>query len=71
MPNIEIPQDLYDRFAKRAAEKGYASVEAYLAWALRQMADKIGDRLETPTQRYTAEQEATVRDRLRSLGYID
>lgn len=71
MPSIEIPQDAYDRFAARAAAKGYASADAYLAWALGQLADKLKDESPAPEHRYTAAEEDTVRDRLRSLGYID
>ena len=73
MPNIEIPQELYDRFEKRAKEKGYASAESYLQWVLREIAVRLLN-ASTPTsshKTYTPEQEATVKDRLRSLGYID
>ena len=72
MPNIEVSQDLYNRFAKRAATKGYASTDAYLMWALRQLADKIESAEPAAAPHtYTAKEEDTVRDRLRSLGYID
>lgn len=69
MPIIEIPQDLADRFAARAKEKGFASTEAYIQWALNEMAKKIAP--PSSTLPYNDQEEAMVKDRLRSLGYID
>lgn len=67
---IEISQDLADRFAVRAKEKGFASTEAYIQWALGEMAKKIVSPSSAATP-YNDQEEAMVKDRLRSLGYID
>ena len=69
MPDLQIPQATFDRFAARAKEKGFASTEAYLLWLLEQMAEKLPTN-GTPGA-YTDQEKEMVQDRLRALGYID
>lgn len=75
MPHIEIPQELYNQFVGRAKEKGFSSPGEYLLWVLREIAlrlpESTKDKVTGHTPIYTPEQEAIVKDRLRSLGYID
>lgn len=73
MPTIEIPQKLFDAFTRRAVEKGFGSATAYLQWVLGEIADRLdaGGAHGDQKKSYTPEEEEIIKDRLRSLGYID
>ncbi len=69
MPEIEIDDTHWDRFAERAEEKGFDSTEAYVQHVLRQVYDKL--RRQDDEATYSEEDEETVKDRLKNLGYMD
>lgn len=73
MPKLEISQGLFDAFAARAQAKGFPSAEAYLLWVLREIAQRLPESAKDigHARVYTPEQDAIVKNRLRSLGYID
>jgi hypothetical protein len=60
MPKITIEKDLYERTKQVAEEAGYSSIEEFVTHLL--------ERVVTPPG--TDDQDATVMDRLKGLGYI-
>lgn len=61
MAKIKIDSNLYDR-VKRAAEKvGYSNVEEFITHVIEKELSQIE----------AADDDSTVTDRLRGLGYID
>lgn len=69
MPEVDIPEEYYERFAERAPEKGFDSAEEYVNYVLGQVYEKLGSDDEGST--YTEEEEEKVKERLRGLGYMD
>ncbi len=62
---ISIPSSLYRRIEKRIIATGFESVSAYVAYVLREtLSDDEKEAL-------TPEEEEKIRERLRTLGYID
>ncbi len=63
--NISIPPSLYKQIEERIEDTGFESVSAYVTYVLRELLSE--DEKET----FTKEEEERVKERLRSLGYID
>ena len=62
---IPIPSSLYRRIERRIENTGFESVDSYVAYVLRELL------AEDERERLTEEEEERVKERLRSLGYID
>ncbi len=62
---VRIPEDLAKEIERRISGTGFANVDAFVAFVLARLAEQ---RSEAP---FSEEDEARLRDRLRSLGYID
>jgi hypothetical protein len=62
---IELPEDLAAAIAARLEGSAFESVDAFVAFVLARLLDRPGD---TP---FSEEDERFLRERLRSLGYID
>lgn len=63
--DISIPQSLYNRIQERIKGTGFSSVDEYVTYVLREVLseDEAGE--------FTEEDEEKVRERLRSLGYLE
>jgi len=63
--DISIPQSLYKRIQERIKGTGFSSVDEYVTYVLREVLseDEAGE--------FTEEDEEKVRERLRSLGYLE
>ncbi len=61
MAKIKIDSNLYDRVKKAAEKVGYSNVEEFITHIIEKELAKIE----------AADDDATVTDRLRGLGYID
>lgn len=64
---IAIPKSVHDRIQERMKGSGFRSVDDFVAFVLARL-------LESPAQSgepLSAQDEGRVRDRLKSLGYID
>ncbi len=62
---IELPEDLVSAIANRLHGSAFESVDAFVAFVLARLLDRPG---EAP---FSEEDERYLRERLRSLGYID
>ena len=62
---VRLPADLVTALEERVHGTSFASVDAFVAFVLARL-------LEQPaTNGFTEEEERSLRERLRSLGYID
>jgi hypothetical protein len=62
---VALPPDLFGQIERRIRGTGFSSVDAFVAFVLARL-------LETPSKEpFSAEDEQKLRERLRSLGYID
>ena len=62
---IELPEELVNAIASRLQGSAFESVDAFVAFVLARLLDRPGD---SP---FSEEDERFLRERLRSLGYID
>ncbi|MFX0096366.1 MAG: CopG family transcriptional regulator [Candidatus Hodarchaeota archaeon] len=65
--SIKIPAQLYERIKKRLNETDFSSVSDYVAYVLREVLASLEEDYEV----FTEEEEKKVKERLRSLGYLD
>ncbi len=67
---ISIPSTLFKKLKARIKGTGFTSVSSYVIYVMREI---ITDKEEGLQQRnpFTEEDEKRVKDRLRSLGYLD
>lgn len=70
MPEIDIPDEYYEKFAERAPDKGFDSAEEYVTYVLGQVYEKLQDQDGGGTT-YSKEEEEKVKERLKGLGYLD
>ncbi|MHB8352559.1 MAG: CopG family transcriptional regulator [Thermoplasmata archaeon] len=63
--HIEIPADLAEALERRIEGTGFPSVDAFVGFVLARLCE------ETATEPFSEEEERRLRERLRSLGYID
>lgn len=64
--SVSIPTFLFDKAKERMARSGFPSVSSYVAYVLREVLSE--SKADDPLTRENAEK---VKERLRSLGYID
>lgn len=62
---IRIPTDLAEALERRIEGTGFTSVDAFVGFVLARLCE------ETATEPFSEEEERRLRERLRSLGYID
>jgi hypothetical protein len=62
---IRIPEELAREIELRLAGSGFTSLDAFASFVFARLAERRGE------EPFSAEDEARIRDRLRSLGYID
>ena len=67
--SVDIPKDVYEGVEKRVKVTEFNSVEEYVAYVLRQVLEQVGK--EPGEAAYSREDEERVKERLRSLGYLD
>ena len=63
---VSIPKPLFNKIKDRVEGTGFTSVSSYVAYVLREIVSEEED--EEP---FSEEDEEKVKDRLRSLGYLD
>ena len=64
MANIIIDDEVIEKIRERLKATEFTSVEEYINYVLKQVIDKVG-------QTVSEEEEAQVKERLKSLGYFD
>lgn len=70
MPEVDIPEEYYEKFAERAPDKGFDSADEYVNYVLGQVYEKLQDQKSEGTT-YSKEEEEKVKERLKGLGYLD
>jgi len=69
---IEIKEKEYDVLNKRVEEKKeFTSVEEYISDIISQVVDRLRDEEGGDDETYSKEDEEKVKERLKSLGYLD
>jgi len=70
---IEIPEELAKKLQKRVdSTDEFDSVEAYVEYILKQVVERLeNESKEDEKPAFSEEDEEKVKDRLRSLGYLD
>jgi Arc/MetJ-type ribon-helix-helix transcriptional regulator len=69
---VSIPKALAEKIKKRCEGTGFNSVSSYVTYVLRQVLSTVESKETTETKEvFTEEQEEKVKQRLRSLGYLD
>jgi hypothetical protein len=69
--NIEIDNKIIELFKIRVESNDeFSSVEEYVNFVLDQVAERLKDELKSDNS-YSEEDEKKVKERLRSLGYLD
>jgi Arc/MetJ-type ribon-helix-helix transcriptional regulator len=64
--SISLPSELYSKVEKKVSETGFGSVDEFVAYVLEKVLED--DELE---KEMSAEDEAEVKKRLKSLGYFE
>jgi Arc/MetJ-type ribon-helix-helix transcriptional regulator len=62
---ISIPEDIYNKMKSRIANTGFENVSDFVTFILRTVSESKSN------EPFSDEDEKKVRDRLRSIGYID
>ncbi len=65
---ISIPTPLAEKIKKRIQGTGFNSLSSYVTYVLREV---ISGTEEEPAEAFSKEDEEKVKNRLRSLGYLD
>ena len=63
--SVQLPEELVSALEERLRGTSFDSVDAFVAFVLARLLDQPG------AGGFTEEEERTLRERLRSLGYID
>lgn len=65
--SVSIPIQLYEKIKKRLSETDFSSVSDYVTYILREVLATVEEEEEV----FTEEDEKKIKERLRSLGYLD
>lgn len=66
--SVSIPAPLFEKIKSRIEGTGFTSVSSYVVYVLREvLAEDTADE----TEAFSREDEERVKERLRSLGYLD
>ena len=69
---IEIPEEIVEKLKKRVdSTDEFDSVEAYVNYVLKQVVERLDSEKEEEKPAFSEEDEEKVKERLRSLGYLD
>ena len=70
---ISVPKVLADKIKKRMEGTGFNSVSSYVTYVLRQVLSNVesSEQQSKPKEAFSEEDEHKVKERLRSLGYLD
>ncbi len=69
---ISIPKQLFEKIKKRCEGTGFNSVSSYVTYVMRQVLSKAeSEEQKKNAEPFTEEDEKRVKERLKSLGYLD
>lgn len=66
--SVSIPTPLFEKIKERIKDTGFTSVSSYVVYVLREV---LSETSEEESEPFTKEDEEKVKERLRSLGYLD
>jgi hypothetical protein len=71
--NVKIKEDIAKKLKKRFEENDdFKNVEEYVNYILKQVAERLDSEKEnSENEDFSEEDEAKVKERLKSLGYLD
>ncbi|RMF54577.1 CopG family transcriptional regulator [Candidatus Woesearchaeota archaeon] len=69
--SVSIPKSLAEKIEKRVKDSDFKDIDEYVAYVLEQVISKIESEDNPKEEAYSAEDEEKVKERLRSLGYLD
>ena len=67
---VSIPKVLAEKIKKRCEGTGFNTVSSYVVYVLRQVLSEVDDQKETK-EAFSEQDEKKVKQRLKSLGYLD
>ena len=69
---ISMPKQLFEKIKKRCEGTGFNSVSSYVTYVMRQVLSRAESETEKKAaEPFSEEDERKVKERLRSLGYLD
>lgn len=69
---ISIPKPLFEKIKARCEGTGFNSVSSYVTYVMRQVLSRAeSEEGKKKAEPFTEEDEKKVKERLRSLGYLD
>lgn len=69
MPEVEVRDEIFGRIKQRVEETEFGSVDEYINFVLREVLSELEEDFEGAEMDEADEEK--VKDRLRSLGYMD
>ena len=66
---VSIPKPLAEKIKKRIDGTGFNTVSSYVTYVLRQILSQTSE--DKPKEAFSEEDEKKVKERLRSLGYME
>lgn len=66
---MNIPEKIYERIGARVASTDFESVDKYVTYVLEKVLDEVEEK--PKEEGYSKEDEEKVKERLRSLGYLE
>ncbi len=75
---LSIPDEIYEKIARRVKSSKFESVDEYVAYVLEQLIEKLEGVKECVDEKgdgeggvYTRDDEEEIKKRLKSLGYLE
>lgn len=70
--NIKIKPEIVERLKKRIEEtEEFENLEEYVNYILSQVVERLNNEEQDDEEEYSEEDEEKVKERLKSLGYLD
>ena len=68
---VSISKNLADKLKERAKNKGFDSLSKYITYILRQVSTNIEAEEKSKKKEFTEKDEEKVKQKLRSMGYLE
>ena len=68
---ISIPKPLFEKIKKRCEGTGFNSVSSFITYVMRQVLSNVESDENQPKKAFSEGDEKKVKERLRSLGYLE
>ena len=68
---VEIKDEIIEKLKKRVDDGEFKTVDEYVNYVLQQVVERLDSESGEKEEAYTKEDEEKVKERLRSLGYME